>query len=128
MIFYCSNPTLNISIYNCEGKKQNTKAEFSRSNGSEGSVILFNFYFFNNIRYYLPGWIFTEHINKHVRGINIIIVRVTTDGASSPGVCRHRRWPSVANWQTRLVIVMNIIHKVNIMSAAPLPCRAREVV
>ena len=78
-------------------------------------------------RYYLPGWIFTKHINKHVRGINIIIVRVTTDGASSPGVCRHRRWPSVANWQTRLVIVMNIIHKVNIMSAAPLPCRAREV-
>ena len=76
---------------------------------------------------YPPGWIFTEHINKHVRGINIIIVRVTTDGASSPGVCRHRRWPSVANWQTRLVIVMNIIHKVNIMSAAPLPCRAREV-
>ena len=82
-----------------------------------------NFYFFNNIRYYLPGWIFTEHINKHVRGINIIIVRVTTDGASSPGVCRHRQWPSVANWQTRRVIVMNIIHKVNIMSAAPLPCR-----
>ena len=129
MIFYCSNPTLNISIYNCEGKKQNTKAEFSRSNGSEGSVILFKLLFlhFNTIRYYLPGWIFTEHINKHVRGINIIIVRVTTDGASSPGVCRHRRWPSVANWQTRLVIVMNIIHKVNIMSAAspPLPGRAR---
>ena len=71
MIFYCSNPTLNISIYNCEGKKQNTKAEFSRSNGSEGSVILFksNFYFFNNIRNYLPTRLdFYEAINKHVRG------------------------------------------------------------
>ena len=110
-----------------KGRNRTQKQNFRGRTGNEVSVILNLFFFFNNIRYYLPGWIFTEHINKHVRGINIIIVRVTTDGASSPGVCRHRRWPSVANWQTRLVIVMNIIHKVNIMSAAspPLPGRAR---
>ena len=110
-----------------KGRNRTQKQNFRGRTGAKEVLFYSNFYFFNNIRYYLPGWIFTEHINKHVRGINIIIVRVTTDGASSPGVCRHRRWPSVANWQTRLVIVMNIIHKVNIMSAAPLPCRAREV-
>ena len=111
-----------------KGRNRTQNQNFRGRTGAKEVLFYSNFYFFNNIRNYLPTRLdFYKAINKHVRGINIIIVRVTTDGASSPGVCRHRQWPSVANWQTRLVIVMNIIHKVNIMSAAPLPCQAREV-